>query len=80
MYYGSVAAVRGVDLEAHDGECVGILGPNGAGRRHSSAPSRASCHTRERSPLRVDLSEAYRKMLCAKASDTCSKDDISFRS
>ena len=32
VYYGSVAAVRGVDLEAHDGECVGILGPNGAGK------------------------------------------------
>jgi branched-chain amino acid transport system ATP-binding protein len=32
VFYGSVAAVQGVDLTAGDGECVGILGPNGAGK------------------------------------------------
>jgi branched-chain amino acid transport system ATP-binding protein len=32
VFYGSVAAVKGVDLTAGHGECVGILGPNGAGK------------------------------------------------
>jgi branched-chain amino acid transport system ATP-binding protein len=32
VFYGSVAAVAGVDLTAGDGECVGVLGPNGAGK------------------------------------------------
>jgi ABC-2 type transport system ATP-binding protein len=30
--YGSVAALRGVDLELGEGELVGLLGPNGAGK------------------------------------------------
>src|SRR4051812_18610968 len=30
--YGSVAAVRGLDLEVNRGECFGLLGPNGAGK------------------------------------------------
>jgi ABC-2 type transport system ATP-binding protein len=30
--YGSVGALRGVDLEVGDGELVGLLGPNGAGK------------------------------------------------
>jgi branched-chain amino acid transport system ATP-binding protein len=30
--YGSVAAVRGIDLEVASGEAVGIIGPNGAGK------------------------------------------------
>jgi len=30
--YGDVAAVAGVDLEVHPGECFGLLGPNGAGK------------------------------------------------
>jgi branched-chain amino acid transport system ATP-binding protein len=32
VFYGSVAAVQGVDITAGHGECVGILGPNGAGK------------------------------------------------
>src|SRR5436190_7672438 len=31
-HYGSVAALKGVDLEVEEGELVGLLGPNGAGK------------------------------------------------
>src|SRR6185312_8160130 len=30
--YGSVQALKGVDLEVGEGELVGLLGPNGAGK------------------------------------------------
>ena len=30
--YGSVHALRGVDIEVGEGELVGLLGPNGAGK------------------------------------------------
>jgi len=30
--YGAVPALRGVDLEVHPGEIVGLIGPNGAGK------------------------------------------------
>ena len=30
--YGPLAAVDGLDLEVHTGECFGLLGPNGAGK------------------------------------------------
>jgi simple sugar transport system ATP-binding protein len=31
-YYGAVAALRGMDLDLHRGEAVGIVGDNGAGK------------------------------------------------
>jgi ABC-2 type transport system ATP-binding protein len=31
-HYGDVAAVNGLTLEVHAGECFGMLGPNGAGK------------------------------------------------
>src|SRR3954453_1657289 len=30
--YGTLRAVRGLDLEVRAGECFGLLGPNGAGK------------------------------------------------
>ncbi len=30
--YGEITAVDGLDLEVHEGTCVGLLGPNGAGK------------------------------------------------
>jgi branched-chain amino acid transport system ATP-binding protein len=31
-YYGSIHAVKGIDLEVHDGEIVTLIGANGAGK------------------------------------------------
>src|SRR5262245_5466632 len=31
-YYGSIAALKGVDLDVHDGEIVALIGSNGAGK------------------------------------------------
>ena len=31
-YFGGLAAVSGVDITADEGEIVGLIGPNGAGR------------------------------------------------
>src|SRR5206468_742333 len=31
-YYGSIAALKGVDLEVHEGEIVTLIGCNGAGK------------------------------------------------
>jgi branched-chain amino acid transport system ATP-binding protein len=31
-YYGNVVALKGVDLEVHDGEIVALIGANGAGK------------------------------------------------
>src|SRR6266478_7824630 len=31
-YYGSIAALKGVDLEVHEGEIVALIGSNGAGK------------------------------------------------
>ena len=32
VLYGSFAAVDGLDLDIHTGECFALLGPNGAGK------------------------------------------------
>jgi ABC-2 type transport system ATP-binding protein len=51
--YGSIEALRGVDLEVAEGELVGLLGPNGAGK---STLTKIACGLVRPSSGRVEVS------------------------
>jgi ABC-2 type transport system ATP-binding protein len=53
--YGSIEALRGVDLEVAEGELVGLLGPNGAGK---STLTKIACGLVRASSGRVEVSGA----------------------
>ena len=70
--YGSVQAVRGIDLEVRRGEVFGFLGPNGAAR----PPRSAACSTCCARPQDISRSSASTRAgtpwrSCAAASRTC---------
>jgi branched-chain amino acid transport system ATP-binding protein len=46
-YYGSIHAVKGVDLEVHDGEIVTLIGANGAGKSTTLRSINGLNHPRE---------------------------------
>ena len=33
-YFGTITALENVDLKVHSGECLGVVGDNGAGNLH----------------------------------------------
>jgi ABC-type branched-subunit amino acid transport system ATPase component len=51
-FYGNIQALRGVDIDVHDGEIVTLIGTNGAGaaRSISLEPTFPKCR-RTRSPV-----------------------------
>src|ERR687887_2347792 len=53
--YGSIEALRGVDLEVGDGELVGLLGPNGAGK---STLTKIACGLVRPSAGRIEIGGA----------------------
>jgi ABC-2 type transport system ATP-binding protein len=53
--YGSVTALRGVDLEVGEGELIGLLGPNGAGK---STLVKAACGLVRPTEGRVEVAGA----------------------
>jgi ABC-2 type transport system ATP-binding protein len=64
--YGSVQALRGVDLHVDEGELVGLLGPNGAGKstlvKIACGLVRASAGTAEVCGVRAGTLEARRQV------------------
>jgi ABC-2 type transport system ATP-binding protein len=64
--YGSVQALRGVDLDVGEGELVGLLGPNGAGKstlvKIACGLVRASAGTAEVCGVRAGTLEARRQI------------------
>ena len=64
--YGTVEALRGVDLDVQEGELVGLLGPNGAGKstlvKIACGLVRASEGTAEVCGARAGSAEARRQM------------------
>ena len=64
--YGSVEALRGVDLDVEEGELVGLLGPNGAGKstlvKIACGLVRASAGTAEIGGARAGTSQALRQI------------------
>ena len=47
-YYGSIHALKGIDLDVYEGELVTLIGSNGAGKEHHPGKHYRHCTGQQR--------------------------------